>query len=243
MSLTYTDLPYTVYPDEVQSFVTMLNMTVADAPAVAGYQLAMQSGNTATAQQYYSQITSPDRKIVDSTKMNTLMQTCIALQRLFRNDIEPYVNGKQVQWENRINQFNYQGVYSAFTQYQINNFVLYDVNGVNRIYICTNVPPVGIPPTTPEYWRELSIQGLQGESGEGLSFRYAWDSSQIYYLDDVVTYNNSVWLCNQQNSNQVPAMSSPYWSLIYSPKQLVYPFQSAQPTSGIDVGYLWFQTV
>lgn len=241
MSETYVDLQFTSFPEQVQSFVTMLNMTLEDGSAVTGFQQAMQNGNYEMAQQYYNAITNANQKFIDAEKMNTLMQTCIALQRYFSTDIEPYITTKQQEWEGRINQFNYMGAYSPSTQYQLNNFVIFDVNGVNEIYICTKTPAVGIPPTNDNYWRKLSIRGLQGESGVGLSFRYAWDSAQIYYLNDIVTYNNSVWLCNAQNVNQPPTSQSTYWSLIYSPRQVVYPFQSAQPTSGMQTGYLWFE--
>ena len=56
MSSTYSDLQYTSFPDTVQSFVTMLNMAIADAPYIHGYQQAMIDGDYDMAQYYYSQI-------------------------------------------------------------------------------------------------------------------------------------------------------------------------------------------
>lgn len=243
MSNTYADLQFTTFPDSIQSFVTMLNMTVADGVNIAGYQKAIEDGNNALAQQYYNNIINGNQKIIDAEKMNTLMQTCVALQRFFSTDIQPYIDEKQTIWENRTNQFNYKGVYSPTTQYQINNFVLYNIEGTNRVYICIKTPSIGIAPTNTTYWRELSIRGEQGESGVGLSFRYAWSSAQTYYVDDVVSYNNSVWLCTARNSNQAPSSQSSYWTLIYSPRQVVYPFQSVTPTGSMDSGYLWFKII
>ena len=240
MSNTYPSLQFTTFPEQVQTFVTMLNMAIADGPAIKGYQQAMQNGNNALAQQYYAQITNADQKFIDATKMNKLMDTCVALQKFYLTDIQPYVENLQTEWTNRIEQFNYLGDYSASTLYAVNNFVTYTASGVRNVYICVKVPPIGTAPTNTTYWRKLTIQGLQGPSGDNLSFRYGWKSDEIYYPQDVVTYNNVVWGCLVQNSNQTPQSGSIYWNTIYSPEQVVYPFSVEQPTN-MQVGYLWFK--
>ena len=240
MSNTYPSLQFTTFPEQVQTFVTMLNMAIADGPAIKGYQQAIQNGNNALAQQYYAQITNADQKFIDATKMNKLMDTCVALQKFYLTDIQPYVGNLQTEWTNRIEQFNYLGDYSASTLYAVNNFVTYTASGVRNVYICVKVPPIGTAPTNTTYWRKLSIQGLQGPSGENLSFRYAWDSGEIYYPEDVVVYDNVVWGCLIQNSNQTPQSGSTYWYSIYSPQQVVYPFSAQEPTN-MQAGFLWFK--
>ena len=240
MSTTYQSLQFTTFPDNIQSFVTMLNMSVEDGAAVTGYQRAMQAGNNTLARQYYSQITNANQKFIDATKMNTLMDTCVALQNFYLTDIQPYIDNLQTTWTDRVDQFNYVGDYSASTLYAVNNFVTYTASGVRNVYICVKVPPIGTAPTNTTYWRELSIQGLQGPSGENLSFRYAWDSGEVYYPEDVVVYDNVVWGCLVQNSNQTPQSGSTYWRSIYSPQQVVYPFSAQEPTN-MQEGYLWFK--
>ena len=242
MSTTYEDLSFTTFPDQVQTFVTMLNMTVADGPAILGYQQAMQNGDYATAQQYFSQISNGNQKFIDSTKINTLIDTCIALQRFYQTDIEPYVENKQQAWENTVNQFSYQGVYSASISYDKNNFVTATVNGVTHLFICLSQTVAGTPVTNTTYWRQLTIRGEQGPSGIDLSFRYTWDSSQTYYVNDVVSYNGSIWGCVQQNYNEVPSSNSEYWELIYTSQQEIYPFSSTTPSSS-QIGSLWFEII
>ena len=240
MSVKYPSLQFTTFPEQVQTFVTMLNMTVADAPNVKGYQQAMEAGNKTLAQKYYNRITNANRKFVDSTKMNRLMDTCVALQNFYLTDIKPYIDDLQTTWTDRIDQFNYVGGYSASKLYAVNNFVTYTVSGVRNVYICVKVPPVGTAPTNTTYWRKLSIRGLQGPSGENLSFRYAWSSSEIYYPEDVVVYDNVVWGCLVQNSNKTPQSGSTYWRSIYSPQQVVYPFSAQEPTN-METGFIWFK--
>lgn len=242
MSATYKDLQFTSFPDSVQSFVTMLNMATTDAVAVSGYQAAMEAGNTSLAQQYYSQIVNADSKFIDATKMNTIMNTVVALQRFYLTDIKPYIQTKQTDWENIINRFSYAGDYAVGTQYQVNNFVTYTVGGEKQVFICTSNPPVGATPTNTNYWRPLTIKGATGQSGAGLTFRYEWSSSENYYAEDVVTYNNTVWNCLKDNKNVLPGSDSKTWQLIYTTSQDIYPFQSDEPTN-ISAGDLWFQIV
>lgn len=242
MSTTYEDLSFTTFPEQVQTFVTMLNMTVTDGPAVIGYQQAMQNGDYATAQQYFSQISNGNQKFVDATKINTLIDTCIALQRFYLTDIEPYVENKQQAWENTVNQFSYQGTYSASISYSKNNFVTADINGITQLFLCLSQTVAGTPVTNTSYWRQLTIRGEQGPSGIDLVFRYTWDSSQIYYVNDVVSYNGDVWGCIQQNSNETPSVNSSYWELIYTSHQEIYPFSSNTPISS-QTGSLWFEII
>lgn len=240
MSTLYPSLQFTTFPNSIQTFVTMLNMAVEDGAAVTGYQQAMQAGNNTLAQQYYKQITGANQKFIDATKMNTLMDTCVALQKFYKSDIEPYVSSLQTTWENRVNRFNYIGDYSASQQYEIHNFITYNVNGDSIVYICVARPPVGTSPTNSNYWRQLSFKGIQGISGENLSFRYAWKSDETYYVEDVVVYDNVVWGCLVQNTNQTPQSGSTYWQSIYTPQQVVYPFTTTEPTN-MQEGYLWFK--
>lgn len=218
----------------------MLNMTVNDAEAVSGYQAAMEAGNTSLAQQYYAQITNANQKFVDAEKMNTLMDTCVALQRFYLTDIKPYIENKQTSWQNTINQFIFKGNYSTGTQYQVNNFVIYTVAGENRVYICIKTPPVGTLPTSTTYWRVMTIKGVMGESGTGLTFRYNWQSGEPYYAEDVVTYNNIVWNCLKDNTGVTPGSDESTWKVIYTPTQNIYPFQADAPTN-IKTGDFWFQ--
>ena len=242
MSSTYSDLQYTSFPDTVQSFVTMLNMAIADAPYIHGYQQAMIDGDYDMAQYYYSQIVSGNQKMLDATKLNTLMDTCVAIERFYQSDIEPYIANLQESWENEIHQFSYLGNYSATTQYYPNNFVTFNVSGTNYVFICTLQPPVGTAPEldSNQYWRQISIKGIQGASGDNMSFRFNWNSTDVYYVQDIVTYDNALWGCEAQNQNQTPSESSIYWKLIRRSMQDIYPFSATTPLSA-QTGSLWFQ--
>ena len=144
MSDTYTDLSLTSFPDEIQTFTTLLNMTIDDANAINGYQQAMRDGDYSLAQQYFNQITNGSRKILDAEKINTLMETCMAIERFYLSDIAPYLNNKQNEWEGIINTFRFLGDYSASNSYKKNNFVLATPNNYPELFLCIQDAPVGL---------------------------------------------------------------------------------------------------
>lgn len=242
MSVTYSDLQYTSFPDSIQTFVTMLNMVATDAAAINGYQAAMRNGDMSTAQSYLAQLTNGNQKILDAEKINTLLDTCVALERFYSSDIAPYISGLQTNWENVVNQFSYKGDWNNVTTYQKNNFVTANVDGVYGLYLCIANSAYNIVVTNTSYWRPLTVRGTQGASGTTMSFRFNWSSSETYYVDDVVTYNDAVWSCIAQNNNQAPTNNSAYWVLIYRSSQQIYPFGTVQPT-GLTTGSLWLEQV
>ena len=154
-------------------------------------------------------------------------------------EIQPHL---QEQWQNTVNQFDYKGDYNATVTYYKNNFVSATVDGVYGLYLCVATSARNIPVTNTSYWRQLTIRGSQGISGDTMSFRYEWDSSQTYTNGDVVSYNDGLWCCKNTNSNIPPTSGSSYWELIYQSSQYLYPFSSQSPTD-ITTGGLWFEII
>lgn len=201
----------------------------------------MDEGNQVKATEILSQIPEGNRKIIQATDLNKLSNAMLALERFYKNDIEDYIDTKQSEWISIINQFSYKGTWETGTTYAVNNIVSYTVNGVEFLYIMTNNAPAGTVPTNSQYWRLLTLQGQQGESGEGLSFREPWNSSTQYYKDDVVSYNGSVYVALENNINTSPSDNDTQWKLIMSLEVESYPIQPTPPLNQKNGG-LWFNT-
>lgn len=240
MSTQYPDLSLTTYPNSLDQFTTFLNITANDGPLIAQYMAAMEAGNQTLANQVLAQIPSATQKIITATDLNKLSQASLAIERFYKTDIEPYLENQQQEWQNIISQFNYVGNWTSGTQYQENNIVSYTVSGLTMLFIATSTPPVGSNPNNTAYWRVLTIQGQQGVSGVGLSYRQDWSSSASYSTNDAVTYNNAVWMALQPSQNVAPQSGS-YWKQVISFDVTVYPIQPEQPTDQ-PVGGLWFNT-
>lgn len=237
----YNDLPLTNFPSSLDTFTTWLNVTATDGPLIQQYITAMNAGNQTLANQILTQISSASQKIITATDLNTMTQAIQAVERFYLTDIEPYIETQQESWLNTINQFSYQGTWQAGTNYVTNNIVSYTVSGANLLFIATSNPPTGTVPTNTTYWRVLTIQGQQGTSGTGLSYRQEWSASKAYQTNDAVTYNAAIWMATQPNQNQIPSEGSAYWKIVMTLEATTYPIQSTEPTN-LEVRGLWFNT-
>ena len=241
MSTKYPDLSLTNFPNSLDQFTTFLNIVSSDGPLIGQYQSAMQNGNTTLANQILTQIPQATQKIITAVDLNTLSQAMLAIERFYLNDIEPYIDDLHQSWLNTIQQFSYKGVWQNGTSYVTNNLVSYTTSGLNFVYIALSNVPIGISPTNQTYWRLLTIQGQQGASGEGLSYRQEWNSSTQYATNDAVTYNGVLWMALQASQNRLPDINSQYWQLVMNLKTVTYPIQDTVPTN-LQVDGLWFNT-
>lgn len=241
MSTTYPDLSNN-FPDSLDVFTNFLNITSTDAPIVKQYFEAVQASNFTLAQQLFNQIPNGSQKILTAQKLNLFSDCLASLERFYADDIETYVATKQIEWEGIIEEFSYQGVYDPATQYQLNNYVTYTTAGITNLYIATVQPPIGTAPSNTSYWRVLTIRGIQGQSGDGMSFMGGWSSAQPYTAMDCVTYDSALWGCLIANTNQTPYEGSTYWKLIFNGRVAIYPVSATQPAVQED-GALWFQIV
>lgn len=79
-----------VFPNEIQTFPTMQDISAADASLVQQYQEAMEAGDIATATAILGQISNADTKIIRADLLNTITDTSVALQKYYT---EKFSNG------------------------------------------------------------------------------------------------------------------------------------------------------
>lgn len=73
----------TSFPNSIQNFPTMQDISAADATLVQQYQEAMEAGNIATATAILGQISNADKKIIRADMLNTITDTSVALQQFY----------------------------------------------------------------------------------------------------------------------------------------------------------------
>lgn len=243
MSKKYPNLLLTNFPEAIDSIPNFLDVTSADATLIAQYQTAIQNGNFTQASSILAQITNAEQKTITAKRLNSLVEPVLAMEQFYSTDIKPYIEDKQTEWENRVNQFSYIGTYNSTTNYVKNNIVLFNDNGLKKLYLCiADIPTTNINPYNTTYWREFTIRGAQGLSGDGSTFQFAWDSSVDYQAQAIVVNDNAWWYATQANRNQEPFDGSEYWDLILNVTQVIYPIQTQQPTTQ-STGELWFKVV
>lgn len=240
MSTLFPDL-ISSFPDSVDSFPTWFNIVATDGPLIQQYQSALQTGNTTLANQILAQIPQGTQKIIKASDLNLITSAMLAVERFYKDNIADYVSDKQTEWLSVINQFSYKGTWSTGTSYQVNNLVTYTTSGLTLVYLATSTPPVGAVPTNTQYWRLLTIQGQQGASGEGLSYRQEWNVSTQYQINDAVTYDGTIWMSLQSNTGVQPGTNNAVWQQIIFLETAAYPIQPTEP-QGLAQGDLWFNT-
>lgn len=79
----------TSYPNSVQTFPQMTDLTASDGSLVQQYQLAMQTGNLTLAKQILAQIPNNQNKIITADYLNTINDTLVAVEQYFQARYSP----------------------------------------------------------------------------------------------------------------------------------------------------------
>lgn len=79
----------TSFPNQVQTFTQMIDLSASDGTLVAQYQAAMQAGNLSLAKQILAQIPNNQNKIITADYLNTINDTVVAVEEYFRGRYSP----------------------------------------------------------------------------------------------------------------------------------------------------------
>lgn len=88
---TYVGLDSTNFPAEVDSWQDSTDIDSQNLPFANAYREAMQEGNANLAQQILQQHPSLRRMRIDAATINQLKHAIMAVERLFKEDIEDYI--------------------------------------------------------------------------------------------------------------------------------------------------------
>lgn len=79
----------TTFPQSIQTFPDMLDISSEDAAQVVAYQTAVQNGDTQAAQTALNNIANANQKLVTADLLNTLLDTMGAVQEYFLERYSP----------------------------------------------------------------------------------------------------------------------------------------------------------
>ena len=72
-----------------QTFPTMQDITAGDAAIIKQYQDYMQAGNINAAQSVFANIANHDSKIITADLINSILDTCVAIQDYYNVRYSP----------------------------------------------------------------------------------------------------------------------------------------------------------
>lgn len=193
---------YTTFPNSVQRFdlrTDVSNTVYSDWKQFNTYIANGQFANATTLLQSNAEL---QKCIIDSSYMNKLSKTIEEVQDLFLNNVQTYIHETVID----------KGKWNNTTKYVKYNFVTYEIDGIVQTYEClSDSTPIGTVPTNTTYWIPRVIRGEKGDSGFGMVPRGKWSSSVQYYKDDLVAYNNVLWIAIEDNIGLYPNDSSTVW--------------------------------
>ena len=78
-----------LFPQQVQTFNQMQDISASDGALIAQYQAAMQAGNLTLAKQILAQIPNNQNKIITADYLNSINDTVVAVEQYFGERYSP----------------------------------------------------------------------------------------------------------------------------------------------------------
>lgn len=176
-------------------------------------------------------------KTLNNIAYNELIQEIIRIER-FYFDYKDGIDYKVEQFENDISNIKDCGDYNSEEIYYENNFV----HNNDEVYFCIKDATVGITLDNQEYWIKLDLKGRNGDVIKlGIKNKGSWNTSVTYSKNDLVIYDNMIYVSKTNNNiGNNPKTSTTNWlSGTDSNYQNIW-IGDEEPTNAI-IGDLWLE--
>ena len=176
-------------------------------------------------------------KVINADMLNLIINKISEIQQLFFTDVIDVLSQQNNNYQISIDELIYMSTFDNTIQYEINNFVLYNDN----IYYCYSKPTIGTLPTNTAYWVYLGLQGDTGNPALGVNYVGIWNNTTNYTKNQMVVYNEMLYIALQSNSNIQPTNTT-YWIPSVS---IEYQniFVSETEPSNIKEGNIWIEII
>ena len=224
MSVNYPDLPNTVFPNSIDTYITYMDEDINSKPYIDQIQTYIANGDFASAQAVMVAHPELQKIIINASVIQKYMDMGIAMERTLSNTVAQIMSLPK-----------YIGDYSTTVPYQMFNCVTKNYIG----YMCINPnTPIGTDVSNPTYWVR---QSFVGPAGLSLTPFYSYDSTYTYNNVSLVPYGNKFYMSLQNsNLNHQPDTSPDWWKVVFQGATQIITSNS-QPT-GLDSTQYWYQT-
>lgn len=169
--------------------------------------------------------------------INTIITGLLTLENYYYEGVTVFLSNLALQYQNLINNLKKRSNWLSTIQYIPYNFVVYN----NNIYMCIQQPPVGTLPTDDTYWLYLGLQGPEGLPGVNVVMEYDWEENVTYQINDLVVYDNNIYVALKENTNVLPNMDEETWLLfIKIEKGQIYV--GTETPNVLNNNVIWFKT-
>lgn len=150
---------------------------------------------------------------------NHFQDALYAVEEFFYDNVQGFIEEKQVIWDSYIKSFKYVGKWKSGTKYSFQNMV---TNEKGDLYICKETHTANSssnPTTNTRYWQQASAKGEKGDTGLNAIYKGDWNSSTNYNLGDAVCFGRVGhkagvdYIALRNNVGKSPDTSPDDWTL------------------------------
>lgn len=145
--------------------------------------------------------------IISEEKMNLFGDILISMQKFFVEDVEPYIEGKKLEFQAEVDKLVAKGEWQPNTQYHKKNIVT--SGGVGFI---AKLDSINQPPPSSTHWSKIADKGEKGDPSLNINFKGAYDIAMSYVMGDAVTFGG-LWYYAKQNTKGNPPTNAAYWEI------------------------------
>lgn len=159
------------------------------------------------------------------------------LQNLYYNAVEVKLAEDEQLFQTMLNNYINKKEYQADVQYEMYNFVVYD----KQVYMCLK-QSTGNLPTDTEYWVLIGLKGEVGATSIDVQLKDVWDKTVSYAVNDVVTYENVMYIALKANTNVQPDTTPSTWQVFMKfPRARVIVSEVMPSNELLEVGGQWWR--
>lgn len=180
-----------------------------------------------------------DSKAYVANIINTIVTGVLTLENYFNTGVTVFLSSLATHYQFLIDNLKHMQEWNNAIEYHTYNFVVYN----EQVYMALQDAPVGTLPTNTTYWLYLGLRGEDGAPGVDLTMEYNWDSNTIYQPNDLVVYNDAIYvnLTSISGPGTDPINNPDAWLLFLQPVKTGIAIGTNAP-EGIVGNQVWFRT-
>lgn len=207
--MTYLDGRRSNFPAQMDNILELFNLPASQKNNAQRYQeLVLKDSLTPNEQIELNNLTvALQHYIIDVEKWNLFGDIIINMQQFFKDNVEGYVESKQIEFQAEVDKLTFRGDWQPGVQYYQKNIVTSSGEG----YIA-KADNINQPPPNTTYWSKIAAKGAKGEPSLNISYKGEYDPSRAYVVGDAVTFGG-LWYYAKQNTLGNSPINDVYWSL------------------------------
>ena len=208
--MSYLDGRRSVFPEGgYDQILELFSLPASQRNNMKRYQELKLKENLSTNEQdeLNSLTIALQRYIISEERMNLFGDILINMQKFFTENVEPYIEGKKLDFQAEVDKLAARGEWQPNTQYFKKNIVTSGGEG-----FIAKLNNINQSPPNATYWSKIASKGEKGDPSLNINFKGEYDIAMSYVMGDAVTFGG-LWYYAKQNTIGNPPTNATYWEI------------------------------